>query len=365
MKIFPFILLALNIAFIQPAFSQELAVSINKDVPGSYNPLANVPTLTIEGKSYTYGQIYSDFMDAAFSDSLWIEDEVSRRDPKNKGKMIDWYLQANQADPHSAKAQDANSLRLGVKKNVPWFAKHVEDHSEISKGSVLHRWQGKIIVAVGWPNFPPVPEKELSKIYSSWNQAEAIAAYAKTHAILEKYVQTLRENTGLDIILYTLGDERDASKNYARLRIVPEVNWQSRNWFDASGITYSMTDYEKLLWNAIPFEDNAPNVTDGYFLPLEDGEIDFAACRVNTELKDDEYGHGIAKCLIRSLGFPNISENQFSRLSKNTNLNPVGIMDYDLRLIKLLYCSRLHTGMTKVSVLNAFAENPNCISTDK
>jgi hypothetical protein len=331
----------------------SFAQTDNKDPHAQTIIFQEIPKISIGNESYTRGQISADLLAAGFANELWIENVSTNNE--NIGKAIDGFLET------SSQLKSGNDLKPAVlfkdlETAAPWFYPYISTLDYRPDPLKLHKWKKKITIGIGWPN----RKKEPSVNYASYNNARIEVYGPQIEAILQEFIPSVSQAISRDIEYVPLGDPQDSSADYARIRIVPEEQFPiNRNWFGELGVRPSVYDYEPYLWSAIPMAGGKIRIRDGYLIPDSNNNLDFVVCKISMQLPKEELKVQIQQCVVRAMGLANYTLTKESSLSRGNTSRLIN--DYDLKLLHILYCKDIKSGMSKIDVLKVFTETQQCI----
>lgn len=347
---------------------------------------------------YKRAEVLSDFLNVAFSDSIWNEDTG-----EDFLMHLDYLL-------YTLKERSVGNEKELEKTAIEgWFTPYLFGNSGWPDQNVINKWTGPVTIAVGWPgNSGNYGSLSLEK------EGEIVKLF-EDH--IQEIVPKLSEYTQLPVEMIRFGDVRDTTDSFAHIRVVPIRETHLRNFFKTlrrsikDGIPHETTylnTYENAMWTGVPFTPYARSQVDGYLVPDRSNNIAIVVCKIVSDLDSSLIHALISECLIRALGLPDLSKtNNKSLLShwnsahdKNSFLpsldgressiwkNTIGFEKYmnskgvsrpvfdskitdrnlplmptahDEVLVKILYCSSIKPGMNKYEVIKSFALDENCI----
>lgn len=120
--------------------------------------------------------------------------------------------------------------------------------------------------------------------------------------------------------------------------------------------SFGMIAAETMLKGAVRFAPSSPAQVDGYFIPDKNNNIVAAVCYINVSNPEDVQKSYINECLLRSLGFPEVSKNPDGVLSLAQNVRQTDFTPNDLEMLKLLYSPEIKAGDDKYAVIEKLKE---------
>lgn len=238
--------------------------------------------INLDGEKYTRKQIVDDFINIVFGDA----GETVMLPPANYGVFFG--------------------------DDVRWL-KYIAVSANKTLPLRLSRWpKGTIEIGLGWPPLraEPEPEKHNKK-------------YAALQPYLSKTLPLLESATGLKFQIRERATETEV--DFARLRIIfYDVFWLD-NKFKAgpthhfvAGAHEAKEKTERL--RRVDFTPLSRTQVDGYFIPAAyDGSIIFSSCEIWPNFENLLEQALVTECLVRSLGFFNVSMNRKSILGHWNN----------------------------------------------
>lgn len=323
---------------------------------------------TIE-KKYSAGTIIVDFLDVAFSERFWNED-AEKKGEGGFAKVIDSYRVENW-NLNDAKIKDMYDTQ---RRYLPWLADHVYRPDGLPAYGVIHKWDAALTIGIGWPAFSGQtrPEYDTAQGRSPFSESEAREFYEVAAKIVDELIPVIEETTGLSANLIAPTNAKETTEDYARIRIIPTTRKvSSRSWARVPSSEWMPQHSEVYLWGAIPFEVLNPKLIDGYILPKKTRGIELAVCKISTSASEELFKALVAECLVHALGLP-------ARFQLQPELNSIfgdgfegassddfvfdEIPEYDRRLISLLYCPAVKSGMDKNEVFQLLISDDRCIN---
>ncbi len=332
-------------------------------------------TIELDGISYSKQAIIWDFLRIAFSDTLWLENTAS------PWTIVEAVEQNNKDDRHTS---DLLKELMQYPKGYPVL------------GGVNKWADKKIVVGLGWP-------KSMSAMLSREAPEDvSVDTKARLEKILKPLLTNISGQTGISIEFVSPDDPREQGDKFARMRIVPVIDTGLRNNFKSYIVDTSPSRHRPLyplgnLVGGVEFTPYSRSQVDGFFLPDQNNNISFSACRLKASLDETLVTALLTECIVRSLGLPKLSKgNERSFLSAWNKANdpysltiyhegtdaldtednrheplpeapePLVVLkpeileavrlrkltDYDAKMLSMLYCRNIKEGMGKLTVLN-------------
>ena len=396
-----FLLLLISIVVLSFPYSVCRAQN-NSEVSQSSESITDdkLDKIQINGKNYTYGEIVADFLNSAFSETLWNEDDSTVYAALLNG-LITRYPELEQ--------EDVQGRYKSENIKHPWFAEHLYHSKGWPRQNVINKWSNEITIGIDWPAYGlrAKVEQDQPSRYS-----EGLEEY---YPVIEEQILALvpiiNEVTGLPVRYISPEDPKDKTEKYARIRIVPirhtnlKNNFKTLRWTYLDPSPYSPTfrkSYESELWDAVPFTPGYRSQVDGYILPNPDNTINMAVCKIVPFLDKKLVQALVSECLVRALGIPDVSNlvdhallghwnkanDKYSKLpsldgrkesvkyedgsrsiaqnseqtaqTNNEYVQVQVVTPFDRFMLSLLYCETIKPGMDKYDVIEALAKNKMC-----
>ena len=347
----------------------------------------------VENVNYSKFYLIRDFLNVAFSNTLWQE---------NTGEYFARYFEYY-TRKLAEKPTDRDRKMLGSGFPFPdWVhAQYAASSGNYPKFGVINKWnKTKIDVALSWPR------SGSDSVESESPLLPVIAAQ------VQRLAPQIKQATQIDINFLQPDDPKENSHDYARIRIV--FAWMDDNFFKTlpghNGFRLILhhgkdrTIETDLYWGAVTFTPYSRSSVDGYFLPDASNNIDLAVCRLSPYLPEDIIIALTSECLLRALGLSDMSKlNQESLLGNwNSKYDPVSkiaaydpdvskkiddydrsesyvsltadkftrmhenyqkyekFSDYEMKMLKMMYCPSVIAGMDKYQAIKAFADDAGC-----
>lgn len=277
-------------------------------------------TYVLDGEIYRKPELIDNFINVAFSERPWNSDMT----PEDRDLMYQRFF-----GPEPQPWPTAKSAGFSWE-GIPWFKPHLGENIKLplNPRNVLSRWDGmSITVGIDWPRFmedgsktrwernahPGYMENDPTSPYS-FEGAESF--YPKFTEIIKKQLSALSEATGADIRLIEPLDKADRTRNYAKIRVIPDGTPALKVATPSpGGYTFHPNTVEIALFNGVLLESVTRSYVYGYLLPDSSLSLDFAVCKVDPSLEDVMLAALLNECLVRTLGLPSMSENEESILS--------------------------------------------------
>lgn len=331
-------------------------------------------SIEIDGTSYSPGELIEDFLNVAFSEGVWNED-ANLWNPDMFSKIIDRY------GPQNLDLQDKDVRKEYEEKKiaVPWLADYMYRPDGWPKHNVTHRWNKEITIGIGWPRYK-INGPKTNLITSVYDQEWTAALYPSIAEHIKKQLPAIERSTGLSAKFISPDDPDDATREYARIRIIPKRTLERRTSSSMLGYQWYPHQSEELLWGGVLFETSTPKEMDAYLLPEVNNQPGLVICKIDGDLPEALFSALITECLVRAVGLPGRGGRpekavlgpwrsqvgpdhpENSPVSSAKNL-PQTLTPYDEWMISLLYCPSIKSGMDKNQVLQALtSKKDKCIS---
>jgi hypothetical protein len=295
----------------------------------------------------TSGKLIADFLDVAFTDSVFANEDTRRG--IFEGKLTTLYPNTHY-----------NPVAEAYARNFPHLAPYIYRRDPWPKSDVINKWSSKITIGIG---FPPG--------LNTFSKGEAAL-----RSILEDQITlllpALRKATGTDVTY--IKPEEETANSYARIRILVDHGLPSTG-LDEPGIGIQP---EEMLWGQISFDDTGSGY-GGSILPQSDNTLGFAYCFIQSREPMPIVRSLINRCLLRAMGLPNISSRKIATVlgkeglpkkwptedhpidtSENPSAPRPTLSPYDLEMLSLLYCPSVKPGMSKNEVIQVLAQRKEC-----
>lgn len=240
----------------------------------------------------------------------------------------------------------------------PWFVQYVNPEKLPDK-DVVHKWEGEITIGFDWPTYSlSCSEENFSTCRSpaSTRNEDSEVGYNRLQTLAEEQIKILIPEisnlTGLPVRYIPPNTKENASRRYARIRIVPITTTGQNNFFKQAHLKppanfriYSrgFSETEDALQGVVPFTPEARSQVEGYLLPLPDNSLGMSVCKIVEGLPPSLTKSLVTECLIRSLGFPALLKQSPSALSNWNNGFDSTSMIYELDGPKALQVDELKT----------------------
>jgi hypothetical protein len=340
-------------------------------------------TYILDGNGYSRAQLIGDFVQAAFLHYTWAEVGY------NKG----WASYAN--------AKDNILYSQMLKHPYPWLAEFILRNDGSPKFDSISRWSRPVTVGFGYP----APEKYQyeggADQQSRFQQEQFIE---KVKSVITGLSEDIKSVTGQPLQFIERQDE--TAQHYARLRIIPYGFGTSEFHHYKFGTAISNTllgvtqegdlpteSYITHLHDAARFTPTSKTQVEGYFVADKNNNVDFSACYIPSDVKDENFAPLVAECVLRALGFPDMTlanrktllghwnethvkstkrsfpwmcEKQEDPLDSRPNpeaetrFRAGRPTEYDLALLSLLYCKDIRLGMSRYEVMDLLDKTDGC-----
>lgn len=347
--------------------------------------------VTLDGIKYSRFDLIRDFLNIAFSKTLWNENTG-----EYFSKSFEYYVRQLAEKPTD---KDRAMLVDSDFPHPEWVrAQYAAMDGNYPKFGVINKWnKTEIDVALGWP-----------RSYSSDTESKSPLVGVIADQV-QHLAPQIKRVTQIEINFLQPNDPKENGKDYARIRIVFSPMYDnffktlpglSASRFSLGGGKDKASETD-LYWGAVTFTPYSRSNVDGYFLPDAENNIDLAVCRVSPFLPEDILKAVTSECLLRALGLSDISKVNQDSLLGNWNreydafskiaafdrdvqekienfesFKPLENLDfkhlekdysayedfsqYELRLLKMLYCPGIESGMDKYQVIRTLFLNANC-----
>lgn len=333
-----------------------------KRVPGSVEQIdAGRKKIDLDGKTYFQGQVLADFLDTAFTDRIWWQGFGAEAN--------DGYVRALEAvigrdlDPGSSNITKKYEALL---KNAPWFAEYTYRTKGWPDHNVINKWPADITIGLNWPAYGGyIDNSNPTSPVSGYNVKGSEEHYDFLTAEVRKIIPILERSTGRKVSFVAPENEREKTSEFARIRIIPLVTWMHRSALNPTPYNWNPIFGEGNLLGAVSSVTSSPAEMDAYYLPEADNSIGMAVCKVNMGLPKQRIKSLIKECLTRSLGFPGKLQKKHSILGAWRMLEDTGsvsVTQYDERILSLLYCPEIKSGMDKNDFLKVVSNSNSCVS---
>lgn len=261
-------------------------------------------THPIGGEEYTRDQLVIDFIQVAFSKSIWQETTPFRN--IHERFFLHFYQREHKKDN-----------LIGVVKNTPWAHEFVFRDLGHPKFDGLNKWTvDKIEIAFGWP--PALGTLQ------NWEPSEQ--NHHRYQSIIKPHIvaSITKIENAIDIPISMIERKKETTNDFARLRIILYDDASAKNYFkmepdQRKTFVHPVTaigNFQKYLVDAVRFTPVSRSQVDGYFLTDKDNNIQLAICLLNSKNDDALLKSLTTECLLRAMGLPEVS-----RLSKTSTLS--------------------------------------------
>lgn len=336
--------------------------------------LASEENRASQERSYNKSELIWDFTNVSQDDTLWLENTKTP-----------WI---------SIKAQ---SQITDQKTTNSWWHNYVTFPQGLPERGVINKWNKGITIGIGWPQSNEKIDEETTQL-------------VEKH--IKEVIPTLSEATGLEISYQPQAAPQEQTENYAKIRIVPITETNLRNrfktlYFHPNFLTENyFLKLQTAFLSAVPFTPYLKSSVDGYFIPDNKNNIQFAVCNILVSPRNNYLGSLVSECLIRALGLPNASKLNDTALVGNWNQkNDISSLTvwhdgdaafwptsskqskerkdfysfssdpysaskenaqrywttYDLMMLKMLYCSSLKAGSSRQEAIQILLHNDACL----
>ncbi len=230
------------------------------------------------------------------------------------------------------------------------FLPYLKRENGFSKTGVISKWQD--IPSVGF-GFPPdylrnkktgeafkIKDVEYDKFDFFWQAAVEAAP-------------EIEQATGLKINIIKPSDEQSKPAVFGKIRIIPVAtdNIDAFTKVERSHYDPSPFHFENVLIGAVPFKSAHPDSFAGFLLTSPENNIEMTVCKVAALQDDAAIKRSIRECLIRSMGLVNSLEAEIEDKKVSRD---------ELKLLGLLYCKDLKSGMDQNEAVGTLVESKSC-----
>lgn len=303
--------------------------------------------ITLDDNHFSEQILVKLFFNAAFSDVVWQENRKYFTELYNiyRNRVEDSDKPAQLINRKNIKQSFNAELERNKEYYLPYYREVISNNPPgIARHNAINKWSKEdlninIFYKPG-SNKEPLLE----------NYIQDLSKDISTH-LGKNFVISYDQKEALDINII-LGDSKLTKENYK----------------DEIG-ALSPRRTEAILIGAVEFSPEKINGVAGFILPNVNNEIITTYCYI-TEQETNVGQIQIKECLLRSLGLvddldtygmsdPNITTilDNDSNASQNPDLS-----ELDLKLLSILYCPAVESGMDKNATLVALAGNPNCFN---
>lgn len=315
------------------------------DAKPEMEPFSLPKAIVINGKRYSERQVIGNMLHAVFSNSLWFGDSSH--------------------------------------KSVGLISRKKKQFLSIPRHHVVNKWAKSVRVTFKTlENNNQVDSVKYGYLIDHLNTI--IPAYSKASGLDMSYVQEnypKRSAANVFIVLNARSNIQNAFKNHR------------------GGALLDENDYEVNYIAAVRFTPYSRSQVEGFFIPNAENEIEKATCYLKPEFVPENVTKALLnECLARILGFPELTESYKVGVLSNWNrefdglvasddmftsnkkkigsdewlkvLNqkfkeesnpPVFPNEYDLKLVSLLYCPSIKSGMGKYEVVINLLSDRQCL----
>lgn len=184
---------------------------------------------------------------------------------------------------------------------------------------------------------------------------------------IKSLIPEIEALTGLKVEFFSPDDPREITSNFARLRVVPHF-MDEQGDFKARIIYDGFVDtIESYFTTGIRFTPNSITQVDGYIIPDAHNNIALAVCKIDPRLQVGLVDTLITECLFRSVGIPELSHygnilGAWGANNKDKYLSTSAISAHDRKLIKLLYCAKIKSGMSVYEAVSVLNKSDECFT---
>lgn len=280
--------------------------------------------ILLDGTEYTPVELIADFIEAAFSETMWNEETG-----EDKGYFFENQVSHFKVDRTSPLYKKYDEAPSGIKNRIPWIAPYVQRTEGLPLFGHLTKWEKKeITIGLDWPLYGT---EKLRKVnandlrqdvfeWSDYTSTDPQKTYALLTAILNEIIPDIEDATGVKIKLQQPQDRIERTKDYAKIRIVPKATLTLENFFRSYRdhprhyaeklVAPTPTTEFALTFGGVTFAPYQRAQVDGYYYPEVNGEIGLSICKVFPAVGREMLKALLNECLVRSMGLPGVVENK-------------------------------------------------------
>lgn len=323
-----------------------------------------------DSQEFSPGRDVANLFDTAFTNKFWNFDAGLNSQGGFERLITDEYTKGFEAK-HLKERYSA----------TPWLMRYVLHTRGWPNSDVLHKWNSEVSFGIGWPPRSNKSDGSTLEPIGDLGFYEQPGTAQFHDLISSQIIRTIPrlESVFRNGIRY-IPPEEESQENYAKVRIIPMNEWPQRSPYRGSGYNiWKPYEDEEDFWGAIPFENSGIGIMDSYMFAEPSNEIGLVVCKVNIQNSEFVLRRLISECMVRAMGLPGTlrSEPRSTLGNWHSDKLPGEAADADadhemtstlpdqndLRLIRILYCEALKSGMTKSQVFSALVyESKNCLN---
>jgi len=301
LRIWVIFLICISVGLSRFACAEDVPQKIEKTLNRSEEFL-------LDGKKYRRSDLIADFVQAAFSDTMWNEDTGEDYHDFFSRRL---YLLSRKYKGTADEYTDGlHAYRFSGKEGV------------LPKLGVINKWStDQVAVSIDWPIFSAnnstanIINKD-GRTISRWSDfaSNPDATYSLLEEIIQEVLPDIQKGTGLKISFQSPLSEKERSKDYARIRIVPVGAIWQKNFFKMYKLNHRLfphvgeysflkEEYAGAL-NGVSFTPWQRSQVDGYLLPDANNALGSVICKVVPAIDRQLLKSLISECLVRAMGLP-------------------------------------------------------------
>ena len=304
-------------------------------------PAKTYVVTTIDGQPFTLGQVLSDFLEVAFQDNVWNEDRGQ--------SQFERHLNQLEAGTKSQR------LRQSIEKHLHWMSPYHYREEIWPKSGVINKWPDEISIAIETVAGRNARSNKITmeEVVRSLLPALTKAIGRNVSFIESDFLRNQRPVAGIHILL------QDG--------VIQERPDDGQFW------------HEPGMWGGVMFGDSDNMSVRGYLLPDSHNNVGLAVCKIQSWVTEPILRSLVARCVLRAMGLPGVTERKVTTMLDRPNLAPPPGLDklrhaskppfdtpssilsaYDLKMLSLLYCPAIQSGMSKNEVIQILAAKKEC-----
>lgn len=266
--------------------------------------------ILLDGKKYRRSDLIADFVQAAFSDTMWNED--TGEDYHDFFSRRLYLLSKKRNSSFDGDTDALYAYRFSGKEGV------------LPKMGVINKWStDQIAVSIDWPIFSTSNStanmiNKSGRTISRWSDfaSNPEETYTLLEEIIQEVLPDIQKGTGLKLSFQSPFSDREKTKDYARIRIVPVGAIWQKNFFKMYKLNHRLFPYvgeysflkEEYAGtvNGVSFTPWQRSQVDGYLLPDENNALGSVICKVVPVIERQLLKSLISECLVRAMGLPDL-----------------------------------------------------------
>jgi len=259
----------------------------------------------LDGTRYTRDQIIIDFTNSSYSRYIWKQHKLFIK--RNNG----WFLT-------SFKTHPSESVRLMLEKYPSRFSSYVFRPQGRPKFSSMNRWNRDITLGL---DLSDIHFNEQRDVISSTITPHIQAISRELSASIGKNINFVGISksclSDIDICI-SFTDSFSNNNRFKSFGTQRGIN----NALSSTPLKSTDINYHKIeafLSDAVEFTPTSRGQVRGYFIPDHRNNIDFASCQIWPYMDDDLMKSLVTECMVRSLGLPELVTNSSSSILRSWN----------------------------------------------